>query len=145
MDLATLALSVYNFVKPVFTSKVAGKIAGDFKEATKGSMLKLWEKVKPWFIIEEKDGEKETKELERVKKAPEDTDYQEAFINELKIQLKENPEIAKEIEAILTEMEKGDDEKAKIIIKHCKNVNAGTMGDNAHVGDKYEYKTDKKE
>jgi len=145
MDLGTLALSVYNFVKPVFTSKVAGKIAGDFKEATKGSMIKLWEKIKPWFIIEEKDGEKEKDQLQRVKKDPEKESYQEAFISELKIQLEENPEIAKEIEAILTEMEKGDDEKARIIIKHCKNVNAGTMGDDAHVGDRYEYKADKKE
>ena len=127
MDLTTLALSVYNFVKPVFTSKVAGQIAGDFKEATKGSMLELWGKIKPWFIIEEKEGEKETKELERVKKAPDDSDYQEAFINELKIQLKENPEMAKEIEAILTKMEKGDDEQAKTIIRDAGAVVFGSM------------------
>lgn len=136
MDLATLALSVYNLVKPVFTSKVAGEIAGDFKEATKGSMLKLWKKIKSWFIIEEE----ETEELKDVKENPEDPDFQDVFIAKLKAKLKKDKELQAELEAILTEMENGDDEKARIIIHNAKNVNAGTMGDHSHVGDKYEYK-----
>lgn len=126
MDLATLALSVYNFVKPVFTSKVAGKIAGDFKEATKGSMLKLWEKVKPWFIVEEE----ETEELKDLKENPEDVDFQEAFVSKLKAKLKKDEELQAELKAILTEMESGDDEQAKNIFNQCYNFIAGNVHGN---------------
>jgi len=53
--------------------------------------------------------------------------------------------MAKEMEAILTDMEKGDDEQAKIIISNSKNVNTGdfnnitgniTFGDNNKINDK---------
>lgn len=139
MDLATLALSVYNFVKPVFTSKAAGQIAGDFKEATKGSMLKLWEKIKPWFIIEEK----EIEELKDLKQKPEDKDFEEAFVSKLKAKLKKDEELQAELKAILTEMESGDDEKATIIIKNSKNVATGNFSNitgNITFGDKNKIK-----
>ncbi len=134
MDLATLALSVYNFVKPVFTSKAGEQIAGDFKEATKGSMLKLWEKIKHWFIVEEK----EIEELKDLKEKPEDKDFEEAFVSKLKAKLKKDEELQAELKAILTEMESGDDEKAKNIFNQCYNFIAGNVHGNVNFHGKNE-------
>ncbi|MFM9946972.1 MAG: hypothetical protein ACKV1O_03465 [Saprospiraceae bacterium] len=134
--LTLLAKKVYAFVKPVFTNEVAGEIIGDFKEATKGSMRELWAKIKPWFIIDEK----ETDELKKVKEKPEQEIYDEAFVSRLRVLLHENPEMQKELEAMLTKIENGDDEKAKIIITNSRNVNTGNISNvtgGVRIGDNF--------
>jgi len=131
--LSTLANQLYNLVKPVLANEVTGKIAGDFSAATKGSLLELWGKIKPWFIIDEKEND----ELKKVKDKPEDPIYVHGFTSKLLTFLHENPEMRQEIEALIKKMEEGDDDQARIIIKDGKNINAGkiTAGRDSIIGD----------
>ncbi len=105
--LSTLANQLYNLVKPVLANEVTGKIAGDFSAATKGSLLELWGKIKPWFIIDEKEND----ELKKVKEKPEDPIYVNGFTSKLLTFLHENPEMRQEIEALLKKMEESHDLK----------------------------------
>lgn len=135
MDLSELALKLYELVKPVFTGAVVGEIVGDFTEASKGTMIKMWDKIKHWFINEDGDSE----ELQDVKANPDDKDFDETFISKLKSKLKKDPALKQEIENLLAEMDEKDIEKARIVVKNSKNVVAGaeftnvgniTIGDN---------------
>ena len=119
MDLTTLATTIFNFVKPVILTQ----ITNDFKEATKNTMLHLWNKIKPIFIIEDKDVE----ELKDIKSAPDDIDFENAFISKLKITIKKDNEFRTELESILLDIENSDNEQAKIIIQNSKNVNTGNI------------------
>jgi len=130
MDLATTALTVYNLIKPIITSKPAKELA----QAAKGSADELWQKVKPWFIIEEK----ETEELKDLKENPEDKDFEDAFLAKLKTKLKKDETLRKELEAIINDAEKNGDEQTQIIIKNSKNVVTGNISNvtgNIHIGD----------
>ncbi len=126
MDLAaltTLTKTIYDFVKPVFTENATGIIIGDLSEATKGSMLNLWGKIKHWFIVENE----ETEELKKVKDNPENEIYQDAFISKLKTKLYENKELQQELVDIVNTINNNGDIKAKSIIQNSKNVNTGTI------------------
>ena len=133
--LSTLANQLYNLVKPVLANEVTGKIAGDFSAATKGSLLELWGKIKPWFIIDEKEND----ELKKVKEKPEDPIYVNGFTSKLLTLLHENPEMRQEIEALLKKMEESEDEQAKNIISNSKNFMIGGsitgVKGNVHFGD----------
>jgi hypothetical protein len=132
--LSTLANQVYNLVKPILANEVTGKIAGDLSTATKGSLLELWGKIKPWFIIEEKESE----ELKKVKEKPDDPIYVNGFISKLLTFLHEHPEMRGEVEALLKKMENSDDQNTRATITNSKNINFGDITGvtgNVHIGD----------
>ena len=132
--LSTLANQLYNLVKPVLANEVTGKIAGDFSAATKGSLLELWGKIKPWFIIDEKEND----ELKKVKEKPEDPIYVNGFTSKLLTLLHENPEMRQEIEALLKKMEESNDQGARTVITNSRNVNLGNITGvtgNVQIGD----------
>ena len=118
-----LAKQVYDFVKPVFLNEATGKIIGDFKEATKGSILELWETIKPLFIIEEK----EKNDLINSKDELETQFLDEELLAKLKRILVKKPELQDQLKAILSKIENGNDEKGKIIIQNAKNVVTGNI------------------
>lgn len=132
--LSTLANQVYNLVKPILANKVTSTIAGDFSAATQGSLLELWGKIKPWFIIDEKENE----ELKKVKDKPEDPIYVHGFTSKLLTFLHENPEMRKEIEALLKKMEESNDQGTRTVITNSRNVNLGNITGvtgNVQIGD----------
>ena len=123
MDLTALTTIVSKIIIPVITNKGVQEFG-----------KKVWEKVKPWFIAEEK----ETEELEDLKKNPDDEDFQEAFVAKLKSKLKKNPDLQKEIEALINDAEKNGDEQTKILIQNSKNVVTGNISHvqgGLHIGD----------
>jgi hypothetical protein len=119
--LSTLANQVYDLIKPILANKVTSTIAGDFSAATQGTLLELWGKIKPWFIIDEKENE----ELKKVKDKPEDPIYIHGFTSKLLTLLHENPEMRQEIEALIKKMENGANEKDRYIISNNKNFMIG--------------------
>lgn len=133
--LSALALKIYGFVKPVITSDLGKEIAGDFKEATQGSMRELWQKIKPWFIVDDK----ETELLQDVKAAPDDPIAEDAFLAALRQKLNKDETRRQEIESILAGLERSKDPAAQtIVVKNSKNINFGNITGvtgNVHIGD----------
>ena len=103
MDLGTLTTTVFGIVTPIVTNKKVQKLSKT-----------VWEKVKHWFIIDDKD----TEELEDLKNNPNDKDFEDAFLSKLKSKLKKDEKLRKELEQIINEAEKSGDEQTKIIIMY---------------------------
>lgn len=123
MNLTTLATTVFGIVTPIIKNK-------EVQEFSKT----VWKKVKPWFIIEEKD----TEELQDLKNNPEDKSAEDFFIASLKRKLDKNPELRKELEKLIADAEKNGDEQTKIIIQNSKNVVTGNISHvqgGLHIGD----------
>jgi len=123
MDLATLTTMVSKIVIPIITNKGIQEFGN-----------KVWKKVKPLFIIEGKEAE----ELQDLKQNPDENVFQDAFISKLKVKLMKNPELMKEIEALIEDAEKNGDEQTKIIIQNSKNVVTGNITHvqgGLHIGD----------
>ncbi len=112
MDLAVLAKTVFGIITPIITNK-------GIQEFSKT----VWTKVKPWFIIEEK----ETEELQDLKKDPTNKSAEEFFLAALKRKLDKNPELREELEKLIADAEENGDEQTKIIIQNSKNVNTGNF------------------
>lgn len=112
--LTALATKIYGFVKPVIKSELGQEIAGDFKDATKGSMRELWQKVKPIFIIDDNESE----ELKGVKSDPENPLVDDVFLTKLRLKLSKDQTLREELEAMLNQLEQSDDPAVGVVIKH---------------------------
>ena len=93
LSLTALAATIYNIVKPIITSKPAK----DLIKAAKGSSEELWEKIKPWFIIEKE----ESKEIKELKNNPDNEKIEQLIIEKIKEKLETNTSMKNEINQYL--------------------------------------------
>lgn len=136
--LTALASTIYGFIKPVITSEVGKEITDDFKDATKGTMRELWQKIKPLFIIDDKESE----ELQDLKKDPQNPINEDLFLAKLRAKLSKHENLRKDVATIIDELSKSDDPAVGIIIQNSKlkGVNFGNISGvqgSVHFGDNY--------
>ena len=89
-------------------------IGEDFKEATKGSMRELWQKVKPLFIIDDDESE----ELKDVKAYPDNPLMDDAFLAKLRVKLSKDKILREELDAMLNQLERSDDPAVGVVIRN---------------------------
>jgi len=139
MDLVTLVAITYKIIKPILTGKIGKKIGGDFKDATEGTTLEIWEKVKPWFIETVGDEEKPNKSVRDLQEDENNEMAEEMIKSKLKVELYEKEALRKEIIGIIEAMPKGQREQANINIIGSQGVVTGGIsntGGDVQIGDK---------
>lgn len=130
MDITTMTLTVFNLIYPIITSKSGKKIRDDFSDAANGTLLEIWEKVKPLFIIE--DAIKEAQEN------PDDLDIQGEIRSILKRKIKNDDLLKDKLKELINKLEKQSEDKKSILIKKSKNVITGNISNvsgNVQIGD----------
>ena len=125
MDAKTLAKEIVATVFPLLRLDSVKQIGREFKEATDGSILEIWEQVKPVFI-EEIEAEDTVEEA------------QVAIGSALRRELNKDEELKQQLEALLKKAEEKGTAGSKVVIKNSKNVVQGSdirVGGDFRVGD----------
>ena len=126
MDAKTLAKEIVSTVFPLLKLDSVQQIGKEFKHAADGSILEIWEKVKPWFIEEIEAGD-----------SPEET--RGAIGSALRKELNKDEALKQQLESLLKKAaEKGATGSSKVVIKDSKNVVQGStinVGGDFRVGD----------
>lgn len=126
MDAKTLAKEIVATIFPLLRLDAVKQIGKEFEQAADGTVLEIWEKVKPVFIeeIEAED-------------APEEAPA--AIRSSLRNKLNEDEVLKRQLEALLGKVkEKGAAGKSKVVIRDSKNVVQGSdirVGGDFRVGD----------
>lgn len=125
MDAKTLAKEIIATVFPLLRLDSVKQVGKEFKEATDGSILEIWEQVRPVFI-EEIEAEDTVEEA------------QVAIGSALRRELNKDEELKQQLEALLKKAEEKGTAGSKVVIKNSKNVVQGSdirVGGDFRVGD----------
>ncbi|TVL99015.1 MAG: hypothetical protein CV087_19730 [Candidatus Brocadia sp. WS118] len=125
MDAKTLSKEIVAAIFPLLRLNSVRQIGKEFKQAAEGSILEIWEKVKPIFIeeIEAED-------------TPEEA--QVAISSSLRKKLDKDKELKQQLETLLKKVEEKGGGGSKVAIKNSKNVVQGSeikVGGDFRVGD----------
>lgn len=141
MEIGVLAATVFNLIRPIFSNKTVQNIGSELKEATKGSLLELWEKVKPLFIKTIEGKEVKAKSLIQLEENPDDETAKSFVEKKLETEFYENEDFYKDVLKVIEKLEQLEDEKIdNIIVRNSKNVfiNKGkdvNVGRDLNIGD----------